>query len=64
MKVELKIPKMACASCVKTITKAVHSIDPLATVEADTKSKKVSIETEQSESSIKAAISAAGYTIA
>ncbi|MCT7950329.1 heavy-metal-associated domain-containing protein [Ancylothrix sp. C2] len=61
MKVELKVPKLACAACTNTITKAVQKIDPLARVQADTKNKKITVETELSESAIKAAISAAGY---
>ena len=61
MKLELKVPKLACAACTNTITKAVQKIDPLARVQADTKTKQITVETELSESAIKAAIAAAGY---
>ncbi len=52
---------MACGACANTITKAVTAVDPTAKVEADTKTKMVSIETQQSETAIKEAIAAAGY---
>jgi copper chaperone len=61
MKLQLKVPKIACSACVNTVTKAVATIDPTAKVEADTKTKMVSIETQQSETAIKEAIAAAGY---
>lgn len=64
MALQLKVPKIACASCVNTVTKAVKSIDATAKVEADTKTKMVSIETEKSEAEIKNAIAAAGYPAA
>ena len=64
MKLELKVPKIACSACVTTVTKAVTAVDPTATVEADTKTKMVSIETLATESAIKDAISSAGYPAA
>lgn len=64
MKLKLKVPKIACAACTNTITKAVRQLDPLARVESDTKNKLITVETELSESAIKAAIAAAGYPAA
>lgn len=61
MNLQLKVPKIACSACVNTVTKAVTKIDPTAKVTADTKTKMVSIETEQSEAAIRDAIAAAGY---
>jgi copper chaperone len=61
MTLQLKVPNMACGACANTITKAVTAVDPTAKVEADTKTKMVSIETQQSETAIKEAIAAAGY---
>jgi copper chaperone len=63
MTLELTVPNMACSACAETITKAVVAIDPSAKVDADPKTKLVKIETQQPESSIKTAISDAGYTV-
>lgn len=64
MTLQLKIPKIACAVCVNTVTKAVQSVDATAKVEADTKTKMLSIETQAKEAEIKKALSAAGYPAA
>lgn len=61
MTLQLKVPQIACAACVNTVTKAVKSVDTTAKVEANTKTKMVSIETQQSEAEIKNAIAQAGY---
>jgi len=62
--IELKVPDMACAVCAEKITKAVQAIAPEATVTADPATKLVNISSQQPESAIKSAITAAGYTIA
>ncbi|MBV8884336.1 MAG: heavy-metal-associated domain-containing protein [Chroococcidiopsidaceae cyanobacterium CP_BM_RX_35] len=64
MALQLKVPKIACSACVDTITQAVAAIDPAAKVEADTKTKIVSIETQKPETAIKQAIAVAGYPAA
>jgi copper chaperone len=64
MTLQLKVPKIACSACVNTVTKAITAIDPTARVEADTKTKMVSVETQQSDAEIKKAIAAAGYPAA
>ncbi|MGV2828818.1 heavy-metal-associated domain-containing protein [Myxosarcina sp. GI1(2024)] len=64
MTIQLKVPNMACDACGKTITEAIHSVDPNASVEADPKSKQVTVETQVSESSVREAIAAAGYPAA
>ncbi|WP_457840973.1 heavy-metal-associated domain-containing protein [Staphylococcus aureus] len=61
MAIQLKVPNMACAACGKTITKAVQSIDSTAEVQTDPKTKQVTIESKASESSVRKAITAAGY---
>lgn len=61
MTIELKVPNMACGACGETITQAILSIDPKASVKADPKTKQVIVNTQVSESSIREAISAAGY---
>jgi copper chaperone len=64
MTLQLTVPNMACSACSDTITKAIKAIDPTATVQADTKTKQVNIETQAAEIAIKQAITDAGYTVA
>ncbi|MDM9381731.1 heavy-metal-associated domain-containing protein [Chlorogloeopsis sp. ULAP01] len=64
MTLQLKVPDMACSACADTITKAVQAIDASATVQADTKTKIVLVETNAPETEIKNAIANAGYMIA
>lgn len=63
MTFELTVPNMACSACSTTITKAIQAIDPIAAVQADTKTKRVNVETQVSEATIKQAITDAGYTV-
>ncbi|MBE9228810.1 heavy-metal-associated domain-containing protein [Phormidium sp. LEGE 05292] len=64
MTLQLKVPNMACSACGETITKAIKTIDPAATVQADPKTKLVNIETQVSEIAVTEAIKSAGYTVA
>lgn len=64
MALQLTVPNMACSACSDTITKAIKAIDSAATVQADTKTKQVNVETQAAETSIKQAIIDAGYTVA
>ncbi|MBD1848505.1 heavy-metal-associated domain-containing protein [Leptolyngbya sp. FACHB-711] len=64
MTFQLTVLNMACSACSDTITQTVKAIDPAATVQADTKTKQVNIETQATETAIKQAITAAGYTVA
>jgi copper chaperone len=63
MTIHLTVPSMACAACADTITKAVQSVDATAQVIADSKTKKVDVETAQAEDAIRAAIAASGYPV-
>lgn len=64
MTLQLTVPNMACSACSDTITKAIKAIDPAATVQADTKTKLVNIDTQAAETAIKQAITGTGYTVA
>jgi len=64
MTLQLKVPKLACAACVNTVTKAIKTVDATAKVEANTKTKMVRIDTQHSEAEIKGAIAAVGYPAA
>ncbi|MEG4071579.1 heavy-metal-associated domain-containing protein [Microcoleus sp. Pol14C2] len=61
MTLQLQVPKMACSACATTIAKAVQAIDSASTVEADLKTKLVTIQTAKSESEVRKAIASAGY---
>ncbi|MBV6627823.1 MAG: heavy-metal-associated domain-containing protein [Rivularia sp. (in: Bacteria)] len=64
MTIQLKVPGIACSACVNTVTKAIKSVDANATVEADTKTKIVNVQSQQSENKIKEIIAKAGYPAA
>jgi copper chaperone len=64
MTLQLKVPDMACTACRDTITQAIQSIDPAATVQADPKTKLVVVNTQAAAAAVKQAISAAGYSVA
>ncbi|MGA7935281.1 MAG: heavy-metal-associated domain-containing protein [Kovacikia sp.] len=61
MTFQLKVPDIACSACVETVTKAVKTIDADAVVQADPKTKLVSVETQAPETAIREAIAAVGY---
>jgi len=64
MTLQFTVSNMACSACVETITQAIAAIDPAAQVEADSRTKQVNVETQKSETEVKQAIAAAGYTVA
>ncbi|MEC4812858.1 MAG: heavy-metal-associated domain-containing protein [Scytonema sp. PMC 1069.18] len=64
MALQLTVPNMACSACGETITKAIQAVDPTATVQADPKTKLVSVDTQASEVKVREAITEAGYSIA
>lgn len=61
MTLQLKVPKMACSACANTITKAVQAVDSAAVVEADLKTKLVTIQTVKPENEVRKAIASVGY---
>ena len=61
MTIQLKVPDMACGACAQSITEAIQNLDSQATVQANTDTKQVTIETQASESSVREAITSAGY---
>ncbi|OYD95766.1 heavy metal transporter [Nostoc sp. 'Peltigera membranacea cyanobiont' 210A] len=63
MTLQIKVPNMACSACGDTITKAVLTVDPTATVQADPKTKIVLVDTNADETVIKEAITTAGYSV-
>lgn len=64
MSIQLTVPTMACSACGTTITQAIQAIDPAAIVQTDPKTKRVTVDTQIAETTIKQAIIDAGYTVA
>ena len=61
--IELKVPSMVCEGCVETLTKAIKTHEPNATVNIDLDSKQVNIDTQASVESIKQIIVATGHEV-
>ena len=61
MTLQLKVPTMACSACANTIAQAVKAVDSAAAVEADIKTKLVTIQTVKPESEVRKAIASVGY---
>ncbi|MBC7881071.1 MAG: heavy metal translocating P-type ATPase [Anaerolineae bacterium] len=61
MNIQLKVPKLSCEGCVRTVTQAVHSVDPTAQLAIDTQSKWISVETTQPGEAIREALATVGY---
>lgn len=60
---QLKVPSIACEVCAETITKAIKNSEPNAKVSVDVDSKIVSVDTNESEDTIKQVIIEAGHTV-
>ena len=57
------VPDMDCGGCVRSITEAIHRLDPAAKVEADLETKLVSVGGEAEVASYAGAIEDAGFTV-
>ncbi|MEP0889983.1 heavy-metal-associated domain-containing protein [Leptolyngbya sp. NM3-A1] len=55
---------MSCSACGETITEAIRAIDPTAVVQAEPKTKQVTVDTQATISAVKQAIVNAGYRVA
>ncbi|BAU64550.1 Heavy metal transport/detoxification protein [Stanieria sp. NIES-3757] len=64
MTMELKVPSMVCEGCVDTVNKAILTHEPEAEVNIDLATKKVTVNTQASEESIKQIIVATGHEVA
>jgi copper chaperone len=60
---ELKVEKMSCGGCVRSVTKSVQAVDNNAKVEIDLAAKNVRIDTQASLEEVKSAIVDAGYPV-
>jgi copper chaperone len=61
MTLNLTVPKLVCSACVDTVTHAVKTVDPDATVQAEPKTKQVVITTQAPTTAIKDALAQVGY---
>ena len=58
---QLHIEAMHCGGCVRSVTKAIQSVDPTAVVEADPTTHRVEVTTTSPSAAIEAALAQAGY---
>ena len=61
---ELKIESMVCGGCARSVTKAIQSIDPSASVEPNLAKHAVKVETTASQTAILQVLEEAGYPAA
>ena len=64
MTLHFTVPDMDCGGCVRSITEAVHKIDPTAKIDANLESKDVSITGTGTAQAYGQAIEDAGFTLA
>lgn len=60
---ELKVERMSCGGCARSVTKSVQSLDSNAKVDVDLTSKNVRIESDASLEAVRSAIIDAGYPV-
>ena len=59
--IEFNIPAISCGHCARSVTEAVHEVDPHAEVAVDVATKHVSVQTEAAREQLAAALTEAGY---
>ena len=64
MSLTLNVPSIKCDGCAETITKELKVHDAEANVKVDVAAKKVEVDSQMSEESIKQVITAAGHEVA
>jgi len=60
--ISFDIPTMTCGHCVRTITEAVHAVDPAADVKTDLPTHRVDVVTTAPREALVARLVEAGYT--
>jgi len=58
---QFRIDNMTCGGCARSVTKAIHSVDPQAKVDIDLPLKRVNVESGADESAVAAALADVGY---
>jgi len=58
---QFHIENMTCGGCVRGVTRAIHSVDPVAQVSADPATHKVDVVTTAPRASLQSALADAGF---
>jgi len=58
---QFHIESMECGGCVRGVTRAIHSVDPDARIEADPPSRRVRVQSAQPGAAFLPALAAAGF---
>lgn len=58
---QFHLQDMTCGGCVRGVTRAIHSVDPDARIEADPPTHRVEVTTTASREAIAAALTEAGF---
>ena len=58
---QLHIDNMTCDGCVRGVTRAIHSVDPAAGIEADPPTRKVTVQSDRPGADFLPALEAAGF---
>ncbi len=61
---ELRIENMTCGGCARSVTKAIHSVDPNARIEANPATRTVEVETTAPLAALQQVLEDAGYPAA
>ncbi len=61
MTLQFKVPKLICSACAKTIAETIKKVDANATVEANSETKLINVETRASTTAIEKALALADY---
>lgn len=60
---QFKVPEMHCGGCIAAVTKAIHAVDPQASVAADLATHVVAVQSAAAPAALAAAIDDAGFTV-
>ena len=58
---QFQIDNMACGGCARSVTKAIHSVDPQAKVDIDLNLKRVTVEAGADQSAVAAVLEDVGF---
>lgn len=58
---EFQVDRMGCAGCARTITDAIHAVDPGAKIDIDLVTKRVAVTTDADQAVIRQVLSNAGF---
>ncbi|BEV47471.1 heavy-metal-associated domain-containing protein [Afipia carboxidovorans] len=61
---DLRIENMTCGGCVRSVTKAIQSVDPAAKIETNPTARAVKLETTASPAAVLQALDEAGFPAA